>query len=220
MGEGPSQRSQSNRQEGTLRRKIRLAAELPVSPGRGRLEITDRSVPDQLADPVKIRVRMAQHPDLGGEFVPFRQPVRPDHPGLLDQDGEGLLTINMQPAVERPVGDERMVMVGRANDDRIEVLLLKALAPIRVSPDSREALEGIREEVFIHITERHDIIVGDGIIVRLSPPHTPMRAMLSLLFGDEVPAMMPLGRISIPALASVDELRNERRFMGSWLGRN
>jgi hypothetical protein len=47
-----------------------------------------------------------------------------------------------------------------------------------------------------------------------------MRAMLSLLFGDEVPAMMPLGRISIPALASVDELRNERRFMGSWLGRN
>jgi hypothetical protein len=52
----------------------------------------------------------------------------------------------MQVAVERPVGDERVVVVRRADDDRIDVLLLKAFAPVGVGFGTGKELEDSGEE--------------------------------------------------------------------------
>ena len=52
--------------------------------------------------------------------------------GRWHADAQRLLAENMHIAVQRPVGDEGMVMVRRADDDRLDTLLLQALPPVVV----------------------------------------------------------------------------------------
>ena len=76
----------------------------------------------------------------------------------------------MQAAIERPVGDECVVVIRGADDDGIEVLLLMALAPVGVGFRTREPLECVREEIFIHVAKGDEIFAADGIVVGEAPP--------------------------------------------------
>ena len=109
------------------------------------MQLADGTVADQFADAVEVRIGMALHADLGGELVLFRQPVGAHHAGFLDGDGERLLAIDVQAAVQRPVGDEGVVVVGGADDHGVDVLLLEALPPVRRRSWPGETLERIRE---------------------------------------------------------------------------
>jgi hypothetical protein len=77
----------------------------------GGLQLADGAVADQFADAVEVRVGVALHAHLGGELAFFGEPVGAHDAGFLHGDGEGFLAIDVQAAVERPVGDEGVVVV-------------------------------------------------------------------------------------------------------------
>jgi hypothetical protein len=71
----------------------------------------------------------------------------------------------MEVALQRPVRDEGVRMVGGADDHGIEALVVQALPPVHVSGRIRETLQRVREAGFIHIAERHDILLADRVVV-------------------------------------------------------
>jgi hypothetical protein len=107
-----------------------------------------------------------------------------------------------------------MDMAGRGADHGVEILLPETLPPVAVGLGVREAHGSGREMVGVHIAEGRDVLAADAFEIGGTAPADADDGMLSLLLGERVPAMMPLGRIKSPALASDDCLRKERRSSG------
>jgi hypothetical protein len=157
-------------------RQVAGAADLTIAPGAGRLELADDAVADQFAHAVEIRHRMPLHADLCGKLVFLLHPVGPHHACLFNRDGQRLLAVDVQVAVERPVGDKGMRVIGRADDNRVEVLLLQTLPPIDVSLGLRETLERVRKAFLVDIAQRHNVIVGQRIVMcQAAAPNTDDR---------------------------------------------
>ena len=72
----------------------------------------------------------------------------------------------MQVAVQRPVGDEGVRVVGRADDHGVEVLLIEALPPVDVGLGLGEPLQGVGKALFVHVAQRDHVLVGQRVVVR------------------------------------------------------
>ena len=115
-----------------LRGQVAGAANLAVAPRIGRRQLADGPVADQFADAIEIRIGVPLHADLRGKLVLFLHPVRADDAGLFHADRQRLLAIDVQIAIQGPIGDEGVRVIGRADDHGVEVFLLEALPPVDV----------------------------------------------------------------------------------------
>ena len=149
----------------TLCGQVAGAADLAVAPGIGRRQVADRAVEDQFAKAIEVLHRVPLHAHLGGQLVLLLQPVRADHAGLFHADRQGLLAVDVQIAVQGPVGDEGVGVVGRADDHGVEVFLLQALPPIDVGLGLGEPFQGVGEPLLVHVAEGHDVLVGQRIVM-------------------------------------------------------
>ena len=72
----------------------------------------------------------------------------------------------MQIAIQRPIGDEGVRVVGCAAQDGIEPRMIKALAPVLIDGRLGKLLDRIWQVQLIHLTDRHNILILQGGIVR------------------------------------------------------
>ncbi len=141
------------------------AANLPVAPGiRGR-QAANRAVADQFANAVEIRIRVPLHADLRGQLVFLLQPVRADDAGFFHADRQRLLAVNVQIAIQGPIGDEGVRVVGSADDHGVQVFLLQALPPVDVGLGLGEMLQCIGEPLLIHVAKSDYVLVGQRIVM-------------------------------------------------------
>jgi hypothetical protein len=146
-------------------RQVAVAGNLAVAPADGGLQLADGSVEDHFLDARIIRLGVHLGAYLGGEFAFFRQPVGANHASFLDADGEGLFAVNVEIAVERPVGDEGVMVVGRANHRGIEPLVFEAVAPVGVGFGAGKCGEGILEEGFVDIAQGDDTLLLEPAVM-------------------------------------------------------
>ena len=144
---------------------IAVSADLAVAPGVGGFEFADGTVANEFFDAVEVWLSVALHAHLGGEFVFFLEPVGADGAGLVHGDGEGFFAVNVEVAVDGPVGDEGVGMVCGADDHGVEVFLLEHEAPIDVGFGTGEALQSVWEAFFVDIAEGDDVFLGEGVVV-------------------------------------------------------
>jgi hypothetical protein len=65
-----------------------------------------------------------------------------------------------------------MRVVRRADDDGVEVFVIEALAPVDVSRGTGEALQRVWKARLIDVTQRDDVFLRDGVVVRQpAAPH-------------------------------------------------
>ncbi len=115
-GEGPSHWSQCRPAGGgALGFEIPVARELAVAPSDGGLQVADRAVADHFLDPRIVVLRVHLGADLAGEFAFFAEPIFAEHAGFFDTDGAGFFAIDVEVTVERPIGNEGVVVVGGAD---------------------------------------------------------------------------------------------------------
>ena len=143
-------------------------ANLAVAPGVGRRKVADRAVANQFADAVEVRVGVPLHADLRRQLALLLHPVGPDDASFFHGDGQRLLAVHVQIAVQGPVGDEGVGVVSRANDHRVQVLLLEAFPPVDVGLGLGEPLEGIGKPLLVHITKGDHVLFGQRVIVGLA----------------------------------------------------
>jgi hypothetical protein len=95
---------------------------------------------------------MTLHADLRGELAFLRLPRRTHGARLVHRDGQRLLAVAVQVAFQRPVGDEGMRVVRRADDDGVEVFVIEALAPVDVGRGTgkRFSASGKRASLMSH----------------------------------------------------------------------
>ena len=82
--------------------------------------------------------------------------------GLIDRVGERLLAVDVLSALDGRHRDDRVVMIRRAHDDRVDPLLLvEHLAEVFVFRGPRILVEGVRRVAPIDVGQGHDVLVLD-----------------------------------------------------------
>jgi len=94
------------------------------------LKFANCAVANELADAVEVGELMALCADLSGELVFGLEPLCANEARFFDAIDEGFFAIDVFAAIHGPIRDERVGVVERATDDRVDILLIKALAPI------------------------------------------------------------------------------------------
>ena len=156
--------------------KVTVARYLAIAPGSRRLQFANGAVEDHLLDPGVVRLGMHLGAALGGELALVGEPVLAQQPRLLDAEGERFFTVNTQATVESPIGDEGVVMVGSGDDQRIEILLIKALAPVGVGLRLGKFLERQSEVFRVDVTEGDHVFLGNPAMVgETAPPDADKR---------------------------------------------
>ena len=138
---------------------------LAVAPGAYLLQLADGPVADQLAHAVEVGELMALRAHLGGKLVFVLEPGRANDPGFLHTVDQGFFTIDVFAAVHRPVGDKGVRVIQRAADNGVNILLLQAFAPVRVTPGLGEFLGDGCESLLVDITEGDNVFVGNALEV-------------------------------------------------------
>lgn len=136
-------------------------------------EVADGAVEYELAEAFKVGIGMALSAVLGGELGFLTEIVGADGTNLFDRDAERLFAEDVHAAVEGPVGDEGMVMIGGADDDGFDILLVENAAPIPVKFCLGEDLSSLASADVVDVTQGHDIFIAQGIVVsRATSPDT------------------------------------------------
>jgi len=112
---------------------------------------------------------VALRADLRGELVFLPEVVGAEQSGFFDADAQRLFHVAVQVAVQRPIADERVRMVRRAAEHRVEALVIEALAPVDVGLGLGEPLGAVREVLLVHVAESHDVLAGDGVEMGVGP---------------------------------------------------
>ena len=153
-------------------REVAGLRNLAITPRVGGFQLADGPIADEFLHAVEIRLLMALHADLRGEFALFRLPRRTDSARLVHRDGQRLLAVAMQVTFQRPIGDESMRVVRRADDDGVEVFVIKAFAPVDVSRGTWEALQCVWKTRLIDVTQRNNVFLRNGVVMRkAAAPH-------------------------------------------------
>ncbi len=142
------------------------ATNLPVAPGIGGRNVADRAVANQFPRAVEILHGVPLHAHLRGEFVLLLQPIRADDAGFFHADRQWLLAIDVQVAIQSPIGDEGVRVIGRANDYRVEVFLFEALPPVDIGLGLGEMFQGVGKTLLIHVAKGDHILVGQRVVMR------------------------------------------------------
>ena len=176
-------------------RQVAGAADLAVAPGVGGLQFADGAVADQFPHAVEVLDLVALRADLRGEFVFVLQVVGADDAGFLDAVAQRLLAIDMHVAVQRPVGDEGVRVIGRADTTALMSFWSRHLRQSTYVLALGNFFGRVGQVLLVHVAEGHDVFAGQRRRSAPARPHVPIMAMLSLLLGAFLPARTPLGRI-------------------------
>ena len=128
--------------------------------------LADGPVADQFPQAVEVLHGVSLHADLRGKLVFPLQPVGPHDAGFLDANRQRLLHVDVQVAIERPVGNEGVGVVGRAAKHGVNVFLIEALPPVDVGLGVRESLQGVRKPLLVHVAERDHVLVRQHVVMR------------------------------------------------------
>jgi len=157
------------------------AADIP--PRMNVLQSSHRTIQNHLAYAIEVRVRVSLRPDLRGQFVLLGQPVRANHAGFFHGVGQRLLAVHVHVAVQSPIGDERMRVIGGAANHGVDVFLLQALAPVDVVFRARELFGCLGEVLFVDVAQRNHILAFDGTEVSPSPAPRADQSDIQLVAG-------------------------------------
>ncbi len=99
---------------------------------------------------------------LGGDFIFGRHLAH--HPRFVNRMGQRLLAIDMFAQLHGHDAGRRVVMIGRGDDDGIDLLyLFEHLAVIAIKTGARIFLAALAQPGVIHIAKRHDVFAGAGV---------------------------------------------------------
>ena len=182
----------------TRSRQITRFRQLPIAPCVHSRQFADGSIQDHLANAAKILVGMTLGANLRGQFVLILKKSRPSHPCLLDTVAQRLFAVNMQAAIHRPCGDMGVRKVRRTANDRIYVLLLKALTPIEVMFGTGKLLGGYGNAIFVDIAQSHNIFRRNTLIVRPRPAVGAYQGNIELVARRIGPAEGAAGKNNQP----------------------
>ena len=108
--------------------------------------------------------------------------------GFEDGMGDRLLHVHMLAAAHALHRDEGVRMVGRGDDDRIDVLLLvEHLAEVREQGGLRELLDRPGAAAEVQVAERDDVLVGGVLHVAAADAAEPDGGDVQLLVGGDRP---------------------------------
>ncbi len=144
--------------------------ELPVAPRGDGFNLSDGAIAYEFANAVEVFVFVALGAALGGDVGSVFQVVGPDDSGFFHAVGEGLFTIDVVAAVHGPVGDERVGVIGGANDNGVDVLLVKALPPVDILLGLGKAFGTEGEVLLVDIAQSDHVFGADGTEVSFASP--------------------------------------------------
>ena len=133
-------------------------------------QFADRAVENQFADAFEVRIGVTLGAMLGGELHFVLQVIRAHRAGFFHADAERFFAIYVHASVHGPIGDECVVMIGGADDDRLDVLLIEQPPPIRIGFRFGKDLERFLGAEIVDVAQGHDVFVANDIVVRGSPP--------------------------------------------------
>ena len=143
-------------------RRARLEAEAPR-----HVDLADAAVLDELDGLDHGRAAAVHGTDLHQLAVPLGglHHLSPLPHGV----GGGLLDIHVLAGLQAPDGGQRVPVVGRGDDDRVDVLVVEDAAQVTLvaGPESRDVLElrvlrARGEQVLVDVAERLDLHVGQA----------------------------------------------------------
>ena len=103
---------------------------------------------------------------------------------LLDADAERFLAEHVHVAVQRPVGDEGVMVIGRANDHGFHILLVHQAAPVPMRFRLGEDLQRLLHAQLVHVEVCHEVLVPQSVVVRCAAsPHADERHVESVARG-------------------------------------
>ena len=103
---------------------------------------------------------MALRADLRGQLVLVLEVVRPHHAHFFNAVAQRLLAVDVLAAVHGPVGHERVRVIRRAADHRLDVLLLKAFPPVHILLGLGEFPRPEVQVVLVDVAEGHHVLGG------------------------------------------------------------
>ena len=101
--------------------RVARPAELAAVPAGNGLQLADRSVQDQLAQPFEVRESVTLGAVLRGQLGFLLEIIRADRAHFFHGDAQRLLAIDVHAAIHRPVGDEGVVVIRGADDHGLDV---------------------------------------------------------------------------------------------------
>src|ERR1017187_1733464 len=144
--------------------------ELAAVPPMDDLQIADGPVEDEFPHALEVWKGVTLGAVLRGQLGLVLEIVGADRARFLHGDAQRLLAVDVHAAVQRPVGDEGVMVVRGANDHALDVLLVQALPPVPIGLGLREYLEAFGQAVLVHVAESHHVLVRQHVVVRGSPP--------------------------------------------------
>jgi hypothetical protein len=115
-------------------------------------------------DAIVVWLGLTMGTDLGRNLSLFLEPVAPYLANLIYRDSERLFAVDVKIAIEGPVGDKGMAMVGRADDNCLNVLVVDAFSPIDIRLRPGKALVRSDQLGLVDVTKRHDVLGGNGVV--------------------------------------------------------
>ncbi|MCX6606873.1 MAG: hypothetical protein NTV52_25275 [Acidobacteria bacterium] len=141
------------------------AGELAGVPAVDGFEVADGAVEDEFAEAFEVGVGVALGAVLGGDLRFVFEVVGADGADLFDGDAEGFFAEDVFAAVDGPVGDEGVVVVGGADYDGVNVLLIEALAPVVVGFGFGEDFETFLGAEVVDVAEGDDVFIAEDVVV-------------------------------------------------------
>src|SRR5262245_3603257 len=128
---------------------------------------------------------------LRREFDFSLQVIRAHDTSLLHRNPERLFTEYVHIPIEGPVGNERVVMVRRADNYRFNVFLIQQASPVPISLRFRKYLERFLCAEIVYVAQRDHILIAQNVVMRRSPAPNSDESYIELVARSILSAERP-----------------------------
>src|ERR1035437_1821803 len=141
-------------------------------PAGNSMQFANRPVHNQLTQALKIRVGVTLGAVLRDYFVLVLEIIRADRADFVHADAQRLFAVDVDAAIDRPIDDEGVVVIRRADDDGFNVLRIQTLAPVPVGLGLGKNRQGFLNAEIVCVAQRYHVLIPEDVVVHSSPaPH-------------------------------------------------
>src|ERR1039457_174077 len=141
------------------------AGKLPRVPAVNRLEFADGAIQNQFADAFEVGEGVSLRAVLRGQGGALGEVVGAHRADFVHADAHGLFAVHVHVAIQRPIGDEGVVMIGGTDHHGFHVFLVHHPAPVPIGLGLGEDLQGFLGAEVVDVAQGDHVLVAQDVIV-------------------------------------------------------
>src|ERR1017187_70496 len=164
------------------------AGKLARVPAVNRLELADGAIQNQFANAFEVGVGVPLRAVLRGQLGALAEVVGAYGADLVHADAHGLFAVHVHVAIQRPVGDEGVVVIGGADDHGFHVFLVHHAAPVPIGLGFGEDLQGLLGAEVVDVAKGDHVFVAQDVVVSGAAAPNTHKGDIQLVAGGVLPA--------------------------------